>query len=358
MKNILFVIPSMEPAGGIERVVSTIANNLSLAYNCTILTYDNKKSFYNINNDVTKKSLGCSFKINMNNRFIRVIQTAVRFFKVNIRLRDEIKNNTYDYIYVTHPLDHLQMLISGCNPNKIIISEHGANNNYNSVYKFIRKHTYKRCYAYCVPTTADYAFYKNMDFPVQYTPHYRPKLSYEKVNCGTKNVLCVGRLTPDKQHLKLINMWKKVLEQVQINWVLRIVGSGELNETLSAAIYENGLERSVELHAATSDIERYYLDSSIFVLTSRSEGFGMVLLEAISFGLPVISFDCPSGPRDIINAENGFLVPVDAEDEFVSLLVGLINDDELREKYIESSYRSSKSWNDEKITNIWMSILK
>ena len=56
--------------------------------------------------------------------------------------------------------------------------------------------------------------------------------------------------------------------------------------------------------------------------------------------------------------ENGFLVPVDAEDEFVSLLVGLINDDELREKYIESSYRSSKSWNDEKITNIWMSILK
>lgn len=358
MKKILFIIPSMTPAGGIERVVSTIANKLSLAFECTILTYDNNDSFYTISERVIQKKLDCNFKLNMGNRFIRAFQVGIKFLMVNLRLKKILKDKDYDYIYVTHPLDHLQLLISGCNIKKIVISEHGANNNYNGIYKFIRKYTYKKCYAYCVPTTADYEFYKKFGFPVKYSPHYRPQLSYKKISSDSKVVLCIGRLTPDKQHLKLLNLWKKIHEHTQNEWILKIVGNGELHDTLVAAIEENNLSSSVELHAATKDIERYYSDSSIFVLTSRSEGFGMVLLEAISFGLPVVAFDCPSGPKDIINDQNGFLVPVGSDDEFVARVISLINNDELRKNYIDKSYISSKEWDDEKITNIWMNILK
>lgn len=358
MKNILFVIPSMHPAGGIERVVSTLVNKLSAHYHCSALTFDSREYFYEVNNNVDRFTLECNTELNMQKRWKRMFQVAFNSVITIRKLRLFFKGHNFDYIYVTHPLIHLMLLLAGIPSNKIVISEHGANNNYNKFYRFIRNITYKKCHAYCLPTKTDYRFYEKMNFPVRYTPHYRPELNYAMHAEENKTVLCVGRLTPDKQHLLLLGMWRDILEFIPKGWVLNIVGSGELEPNIKEFIRDNKLEDFVKLSGAVKKIEEIYCDSSIFVLTSRSEGFGMVLLEAISFGLPTISFNCPSGPMDIINEKNGFLIPDGDCLLFKSKLIELINSESLRHQLSISAYESANDWQDTEITKYWQAIFK
>ncbi|AZV06352.1 glycosyltransferase family 4 protein [Enterobacter sp. N18-03635] len=358
MKSILFIIPSMSPAGGIERVISTLVNKLSELYECDVLTFDNKDYFYHVDKNVGRHTLNQKLNLDMNHRWRRLIQVGTNFWITIFNLKRFFSTNVYDYVYVTHPLVHLILLLAGVNSRKIIISEHGARNNYNKIYRFIRKVTYKHCHAYCLPTKSDFAFYKEMGFPVRYTPHYKPNLKYRMHADDVRTVLCVGRLTPDKQHLLLLDIWRECIHQLPKGWLLHIVGDGELKPDIEKFITNNKLEDNVKLSCAVRDVSDLYYNSSIFVLTSRSEGFGMVLLEAISFGLPAISFNCPSGPMDIINGENGFLIEDGNRDLFKNKLIELINSDELQDSLSTGAYKSAQQWNDEKITEYWQDIFK
>lgn len=108
-------------------------------------------------------------------------------------------------------------------------------------------------------------------------------------------------------------------------------GEGEQKSMLNHLIQEAGLENTVIVHQPTLQIMEKYLESSIFLLTSRFEGFGMVLIEAMACGLPVVSFDCPWGPADIINdGEDGFLVGYLNVDEAANKVCKLIESQELR----------------------------
>ena len=114
-----------------------------------------------------------------------------------------------------------------------------------------------------------------------------------------KTVLAVGRLRPEKGFDLLLQAWQQVVQQFP-DWTLRIVGSGEQEQALKQQAAQLKLEQQVEWIAATSEIAAQYAQASIYCLSSRFEGFGMVLLEALSFGLPIVSFDCPIGPREIL----------------------------------------------------------
>jgi glycosyltransferase involved in cell wall biosynthesis len=133
----------------------------------------------------------------------------------------------------------------------------------------------------------------------------------------------VGRLTDDKQHHVLIDIWSQVKNRD--DWVLKIIGAGENYQALQSQIAYLGLQKSVMLCPPTKNIEDEYASASIFVLSSRAEGFGLVLLEAMACGLPCITFDCPSGPRDIVrNACTGYLIEPGDNALFVRHLERLI----------------------------------
>lgn len=124
-----------------------------------------------------------------------------------------------------------------------------------------------------------------------------------------KCVVAVGRLTFLKGFSLLISAWKKVSQEFP-DWRLEIWGEGELRKTLQQEINILGLSDNVFLKGRTSYIHEKYKNASVFVLSSISEGLGMVLLEAMSAGLPVVSFDCEAGPREIVEHNiNGYLVP-------------------------------------------------
>ncbi|MWP35844.1 glycosyltransferase, partial [Escherichia coli] len=120
-----------------------------------------------------------------------------------------------------------------------------------------------------------------------------------------KNVLAVGRLTHQKGFDLLLQAWADANTH---DWRLKIIGDGEELNHLNSLITELNISNA-EIIPFQKDIQRHYSSAGIFVLSSRFEGLGMVLLEALSSGLACISFDCPAGPKSIISSDNGVLVP-------------------------------------------------
>ena len=123
-----------------------------------------------------------------------------------------------------------------------------------------------------------------------------------------KAVISVGRLDYQKGFDYLINVWS-VVSRKHPDWHLDIYGDGPLRQQLQKLIDSQNLCTSVTLCGRTSAISEEYAEHSVYVMSSRAEGFPLVLLEAASCGLPLIAFDCPSGPSEIIeDGKNGFLI--------------------------------------------------
>ncbi len=122
-----------------------------------------------------------------------------------------------------------------------------------------------------------------------------------------KTVLAVGRLHEQKGFDLLLRAWKPIAER-HPDWTLRIVGEGPKRAALEQQIREQGLQQVV-LAGRVSDVAAEYMSASLFVLSSRYEGFGMVLSEAMWSGLPCVAFDCPQGPAELLADERGWLVP-------------------------------------------------
>ena len=137
--------------------------------------------------------------------------------------------------------------------------------------------------------------------PLSFQPSSRSEL-------GNKRVIAVGRYSYEKGYDMLLSAWKKVAQECP-GWRLDIFGDGD-KSSLEQLIESLNIDRDTcALHGRTSDIEKEYVDSSLFVCSSRFEGFGMVIVEAMACGLPVVSFDCPWGPGSIISdGRDGVLV--------------------------------------------------
>ncbi|MBD1432777.1 glycosyltransferase family 4 protein [Sphingobacterium sp. DN00404] len=148
-------------------------------------------------------------------------------------------------------------------------------------------------------------------------------------NCEQKQVIAVGRYMPEKGFDLLIESWAKVVKR-HSDWTLKIYGEG-MRTQLQNQIDRLGIATQCKLEPTTRNIEQKYMESSIFVLSSRHEGFGLVLVEAMACGLPVVSFDCPSGPREIIQeGVDGFLVESGNIEQLAEKICLLIEDKELR----------------------------
>jgi len=149
---------------------------------------------------------------------------------------------------------------------------------------------------------------------------------------AAKHVFAAGRLVPQKGFDMLIPAWAQVAAD-HPDWRLRICGYGKHQARYEGLIATHGLEDVVSLEPATSDIGADMAKASIFALSSRFEGFPLILLEAMSKGMSVVAFDCPTGPADIIDhGRNGVLVPPKDIDAFARGLRTLIEDEDLRRR--------------------------
>lgn len=180
-----------------------------------------------------------------------------------------------------------------------------------------------------------------------------PKLQGVTSSLESKTIIAAGRLAPQKGFDLLIEAFKIVHPKFP-DWKLRIYGYGREKNNLQAMIEDNKLYNHAILMGPTQHIETELLNASIYALSSRFEGFGMVIVEAMQCGVPVVSFDCPKGPSEIIsNNVDGILVEDGNVEEFAKALMELMGNPEKRKQFGKKAVENVKQYEIENIGKIW-----
>ena len=176
--------------------------------------------------------------------------------------------------------------------------------------------------------------------------------------CTSHQVIAVGRYAPQKGFDLLIEAWNIIAKKYP-TWKLRIYGDGSLRDSFQQRIDELGMTDSCILEHTVSNIVDKYCESSIFVLSSRFEGFGMVITEAMSCGVPPISFDCSCGPREIINdGKDGLLVENGNIEELAEKIAYLIENEKVRMDMGKQACMNVQRFQMENIVKQWKGLFE
>ncbi len=186
---------------------------------------------------------------------------------------------------------------------------------------------------------------------VQYYPAEENPLS-------VKSVIYVGRAEYEKAPDRLVEVWRLVAQR-HPDWTLRMFCTGAMLEELKDKVKEYGIEKQILFMPPTKDMEHEYMTSSMCVLTSRYEGFPVVLQEAMGCGLPCISFNCPSGPRYIIkDGEDGYLVEDGNIEAFADKVCLLMENEKLRHQLGKVAKQHMAYYSKERIMGQWQDLFE
>lgn len=191
-------------------------------------------------------------------------------------------------------------------------------------------------------------------------PNSIPNIPFGVSNCENKKVISVGRLDGQKGYDRLIEVWKIVKSKAKTSeWILEIYGEGIDRNLIEKKIKDYDLQSSIFLKGITNKIEEKYQESSIYIMTSRYEGFGMVLIEAMAFGLPVISFDCLSGPSDIIkNGVDGYLVENGNIEKMAERIHYLMRNKIIRKQMGKNARKNIERFSNEIVMKSWKELFE
>jgi glycosyltransferase involved in cell wall biosynthesis len=220
------------------------------------------------------------------------------------------------------------------------------------------KRRYKKLDGFVVLTEHDLANYSFLDGDVAMTriENTARELPGPKADLSSKRVLAAGRLRAQKGFDLLIPAWAKVAK-AHPDWKLRICGEGRQRPVLEQLVSEHGLQDVVEMPGGR-DMAEEMAAASVFAMSSRFEGFPLILLEAMSKGMAVVSFDCPTGPADIIDDHrNGLIVPPKDIDALADALSEMMGDEELRRRCAGPAMATARDYTMEAIGPRWVEYL-
>lgn len=355
MKKILFVIYSMEKAGGSERVVANVANELSKmeSFNVTVIPLFGHNSYFTLSERVFFSPIGSTKSKNI---FVRG--------KILINM---VNSLSPDYI-IGISIGKLNIFLWVCSwffkrKVKMVASEHIAFSSVNVFTNVIKKLAYKSFHTIAVLTTHDLTSMIDRGFNrvklVRNSSSYFPDDSLLVPILRRDNiVLAIGRLEDQKGFDRLIEAWSMVYEQ-HPDWILKIVGEGSLHNKLCQLVNDRFKNPTAcQILPFDSNINHYYNNSQLFVVSSLFEGLPMVMIEAICFCIPCISFDCETGPREIIkNKKNGILVK-DGDIHALSRSISdLISDESLRETFSIECLTDRNKYEPQYIIKEWIKML-
>lgn len=374
--RILYIYPELTIKGGADKVIIDKANYLSThGYEVIIVTESQmgRDIIFPLLSSVRHIDMSLDFNKQYTQNIIRRFFTYFSFMrKYKSQLRAVINKEKPDIIITTigRSIDFLAEL----NVGGIKIAEaHTTKNHLRSLhlmeekgglYKFLAGYLRRticrkvsKLDALVVLTQNDADDWKEAK-RVVVIPNSVPMYSSANSSLTNKQAIMVGRYNDAKGYDYLIPAWSLV-HQKHPDWVLNVYGSGELRDQVIQWINDYQLEETIILHEPTDNIMEKYLESSICVLSSRYEGFSMVIAEAMSCGVPCVSFDCPHGPRTIIaNGEDGLLVEYLNTKALADGICKLIEDENLRIQFGCRAKQNIQRYSQEKVMGQWHQLFK
>lgn len=358
--KIVYLVRDYINSGGVERVVANKANYLvNRGYEVYIVSLFDKEllPFFYFDPKITFHSLNLIDDKFVNENFVLKLFSYFNEIKPNIAISTGIG-----------PLNYLYKVKDG---SKKILELHFAKykKKYNlarfdsfplgrlftSIYSYKRTAIARKYDAFVVLTDEDRLDWRGLNNittipnPLSFVP-----TSYSDLN--TKRVIAIGRYTTQKGFDLLIDIWSKVYPYFP-DWKLSFYGGGGKKRKLEDQVKRLNLGSCIEINPPTKNVEEELNKSAIYAMSSRYEGFGLVLLEAMACGVPVVSFACKSGPKDIINdGEDGFLVSMGDKDAFAQKLLLLMGDYDLRVKMGDAARKNALRFSEDRVMPKWIDL--
>lgn len=357
MKNICFLISNMNHSGGTERVTSLISNRLAeRGYQIFILSLsEGDKPFFPLHPSIQTSGLYPS-KVNFKSNFLGCVW-KVRQFVQQHQIQSLIVVDSISCLFTIPALWGLQV--------QHICWEHF---NYKvdlgvPFRRLGRKMAAKYCDYVVTLTKRDEELWEEAleKISAKIIPISNPA-PYENIthfpDFKNKTVIALGRLTYQKGFDLLLDAWAEVCK-VRRDWKLQIIGSGEDEAELKSKVEQLNIHPTIEFIPTTKEVTPYYQSASFYCMCSRFEGLPMVLLEAQAFGLPIVSFDCDTGPSDLIEqGKEGYLVECFDTHKLAEAMLRLMDlkEQEYQQMCVNAKQKSEK-YHSEAIVSRWVEIV-
>ena len=348
--RIAYCIPSLDHSGGMERVLTTKANYLAdqLNYDVNIIITDDKgtKPYFPLSEKINVIQLD----VNIDNLWQYPIWKRLYLYHKRMKEYKRRLNICLKRLLPDITISLLRREINflcDINDGSVKIGEiHFGRYKYREAnFKFLPKvvnqwitnqwmgqldKKVKQLDRFVVLTHEDASYWKGLS-NLMVIPNPITINDSTHTDCTSKKAIAVGRYTYQKGFDLLINAWQKVYKEYP-DWELNIYGGGD-HESFQKEVEALGLKQIIKCHKAISNITEKYQESSIFILSSRFEGLPLVLMEAMSIGLPCVSFACPCGPKDIIHdGEDGILCENGNTQQLADGICKLIENEQLRKE--------------------------
>lgn len=378
--RLLFVIDKMNNYAGIERILSCKMNYISeqTTHQVFLSTYEqhSQELPFQLNNTISYKPINAPMPHWGNyplSGWLKAYSHARSLFRQ--QFQQLLKDITPDIVICTvYSFQVLDIIINTSYKQgvKTIMESHTKGETitfrnktkYNPLlYRVFSwwDHHILRClkHSQCVVTLTkqDTAFWNKYAKRIEVIPNMQTIKPKHVKNYEAKRVISAGRYMSEKGFDRLLKAWHLIDEQYG-DWHLYIFGNGE-RQPYQQIADQLHLGSKVHLMPETNDIAEEFSKSSIYVMSSRYEGFGLVLAEAMSCGLPCVSFDCPYGPREIItDGEDGILAEDGNIEELAQKIEFLMADSKLREAMGAKARRNIARYAPESIMEKWINLFK
>ena len=369
--KICYCTPALYSAGGVERVVSVKASYFAEVYHydVTIIVTEGKDRdcFFPLSDKVKVVNLNLGFEKLWRASFIKkVFLYLIKQFKYRRLLKSELMRIRPDITIsvLRREINFINSIPDGSHKIGELHVNRSNYRNFTTRDSNLAKRFFARLWMNnlvkhlkqldrMVVLTEDAQIDWPELFNVRLIPDPIPFTVDQMGILTSKRVVSIGRYAYEKGNDLLLRAWAKVEKSCQ-DWILDIYGMGN-QAPYKALMHELGIDETrCHLHDCLANVKGVYLDSSVFTLPSRFEGFGLVIIEAMACGVPVVAFDCENGPRNIItNNQNGILVKPFDVDEYADSLLRLMQDDQLRSQMGNHACESSKQYYIEDIALQW-----
>lgn len=370
--KIAYCIAGTCHSGGMERVLANKANYLAEhGYEVMIVTTDQcgEAPFFRLDERIKCYDLGINYEENNGGSFFnKLIHYPGKQLRHRKRLTALLKREKPD-ITISMFCNDVSFMPDIKDGSKKVLEIHfskfkriqyGRKGLWKLADKWFSRQDEKwvrRFDKFVVLTEEDRTYWGDID-NITVIPNARTFTPDHMADMESRKVIAVGRYTFQKGFDRLVEAWRLVVSEFP-DWKLEIIGDGEDRNLLKSMIERYGLGDSLSLVPTNSEIEKHYLDSSVYVMTSRYEGLPMVLLEAQAFGLPIVSFRCKCGPADVVeDGRTGFLVAEGDVEAFAMQLKKVMADVNLRRKMSENALVASQRFSVDPVMTRWVELFK